>query len=282
MIWLFYLLFGAIVLSTCMRLGAKAGGRKSIEWKPLEPWQPKYAGLIENFDSQNPEVFYEEICQLGKRYLPPTARSIFFQAHQFMAKYNSGYSLLLYLQYLHVKTSSATFRHRKVSEEFKKILFRTKMQEATFSQICSLLKEKGNLNQAIDETKRLFHLTRREISLDVPAIEAVSREHLQTAELLGKYLEDEPEMLPEVPVSALVSPENNHEQTLFRLFEENNFMLKKKVLDSFSKNNGLFCSSLIQQINEMYYEALDDLLIEEEGDDYLINKAYYKQIKQCP
>ena len=244
-------------------------------------WQSKYATLIESFDKQNIETFYNEVCKLGKRYkYPPNARNIYFQSYQFLAKQNSNYALLLYLQYLHVKTPSTNFRHKKVSEEYKKMLFRNKMQETRFQQLCDQLKENHNLPQAIEETKQFFRINRREINLDTQAIEDVGREHSQMAELLGKYLEDESEIVDEIPVSSTILPDNTNESELFRLFEQNNFTLNKKEVDTFARNNGMFCDSLIQQINETYYETLDDVLIEDEEENYMLNKAYYESIKQ--
>ena len=276
--WGYMLVFGGI-LYVCTR-----NWRKDIKAVPSRNnrWQARYASLTKNFDPKQIEPFYKKICKLAARYHQPSAaRSIYFQAHQFTAKHHGTYSLIFYLHYLHVETSSATFRHRRISDDLKTILFRNKMQEARFLEIGNRLKENRNLNQAIDDTKLLFRMTRREIRLDVPEIREVSREQSQTAELLGKYLEDDTGTMPETTTPAIVLPANNSENTLFQLFEQNNFVLNKKEIDTFARNNGMFCDSLIQQINETYYETVDDVLIEDEGDSYTLNQAYYEQIKEC-
>jgi hypothetical protein len=41
---------------------------------------------------------------------------------------------------------------------------------------------------------------------------------------------------------------------------------------------GLFPGGLIESINESCYEKLDDLLIEEEDENYIMNPGYYQII----
>lgn len=137
-----------------------------------------------------------------------------------------------------------------------------------------------DLTKAIEDTKLLFNITRRKIQLDVSVLEEVGKEQSQTAELLGKYLDDESEVTEKETIFLpLVPKENTYETDLFQWFESNNFTINKKEIDTFARNKGVFSNSLIQQINETYYETLDDLLIENEGDDYILNKVYYQQIK---
>jgi hypothetical protein len=130
--------------------------KKKEKQKPA--WKSKCEAIIENFNKQNVEIFYNEVCKLGNRYKEPAiARNIFFQSYEFLAEQNSKYALLLYLQYLNVKTS-VNFRHKEVSEEHKEMLFRDKTQEARFQRLCEQLKENRNLPQAIDEAKQLFQI----------------------------------------------------------------------------------------------------------------------------
>jgi len=287
----FLIVFGIIILTLIWIVTITVRGiklsKKQKDWKCELPvsWQSKLATLTENFDNQNTETFYNEICKLATRYKsPPNARNIYFQSYQFLAKQNSNHALLLYLQYLHVRTPNANFRHRKVSEEYKKLLFQNKTQAEKFQQLCDRLKENRNLEQAENDAKQFFRIHRREISLDTQAVKDVGREHAKTAALLGKYLEDEPEIVEEIieekSVSSDILEEETNESILFRLFEKHNFTLNKKEIDTFARNNGVFAGSLIQQINETYYETLDDLLIEDEEENYTLNKAYYESIKE--
>ncbi len=278
---IFILLIIIIVLTWIISAIYLSKKKKQYEEYTPPSWQSKYAILIGNFDKQNIETFYGEICKLANLYkYPPNARSIFFQSYQFLAKQESSHALLLYLQYLHVKTPNANFRHKKVNGEYKKRLFRNETQAEKFQQLCDRLKENRDIDQAIDDTKYLFRINRREISLDTQAIRDVGREHAQMAALLGKYLEDDPEIMMEgKPASSGVLENETDESAIFRLFERCNFTLNKKEIDTFARNRGMFGSSLIQQINETYYETLDDLLIEDDGENYILNKAYYESIQ---
>jgi hypothetical protein len=273
------LIIGIIIVNLFLFIGRWE--RRRIKYTAPDT-SSQYTSLVDTFDKQNIEAFYDKICKLAARNSSPTARNIYFQAHQFVAKYQVGYSLLFYLHYLHVKTASADFRHRKISANLKKILFRNKQQEQKFAQICARLKENGELNRAIDDSKRLFPITRREIRLDTLAIRKADYEHAQTAELLGKYLEeDEPEILVgETIVYSSGLQEHNSYKDVFRLFEQHHFRINKKEMDTFARNKGLFRESLIQQINEAYYEMWEDVLIEDEGEAYTLNEIYYRQIKQ--
>jgi hypothetical protein len=46
----------------------------------------------------------------------------------------------------------------------------------------------------------------------------------------------------------------------------------------FAKSKGIFKNQLIESINEICYDFLDDVLIEEEDDYYTINRNYFQTI----
>lgn len=50
-------------------------------------------------------------------------------------------------------------------------------------------------------------------------------------------------------------------------------------VDAFVNTKGVFKSQLIDGINEVCYDILDDMLIEEDEDGYTLNEKYYKQIR---
>jgi hypothetical protein len=49
-------------------------------------------------------------------------------------------------------------------------------------------------------------------------------------------------------------------------------------LETFAKSKGVFKNQLIESINEICYEILDDVLIEEEDEFYTINPDYYQKL----
>jgi hypothetical protein len=67
---------------------------------------------------------------------------------------------------------------------------------------------------------------------------------------------------------------------LLELFEMSSFQLSADEVDDFCRNEGLFKNTLINGLNEDFYDILDDLLIETDEENYTINPAYFQQIKQ--
>lgn len=66
---------------------------------------------------------------------------------------------------------------------------------------------------------------------------------------------------------------------LISLFKREKFILSSVQLNDFSVDKGLMTNSIVNQINEAYFETLDDNLIEETEDGWVMNKEYYEQIK---
>ena len=61
-------------------------------------------------------------------------------------------------------------------------------------------------------------------------------------------------------------------------FIKNNYAVPQSELEVFAKSKGLFKNQLIENINEICYEILDDVLIEDEDDYNTINPQYYQRI----
>ena len=67
---------------------------------------------------------------------------------------------------------------------------------------------------------------------------------------------------------------------LISLFKRENFILSSVQLNDFAADKALMTNSIVNQINEAYFETLDDNLIEETEDGWAMNKDYYEQIKK--
>ena len=252
----------------------------------------RYDWLTKNYDYTKPETFYQNICLLNK-YFPKNkfyfgtiekteaeCRRNFFSAHQFLADKNRAYSLLLYLQYLNVKTTnSESFRYRTIPREIRPVLFKNKRMEERFTLICSNFKRDRNFEKAEAETRLLAGVTKRKIELDRQSIEEEKAELSQTAQILGKYLEEEEQTTP-AENTAFSQPDTalDYENELIFLFKNNNFVLNQKEIDKFALDKGLFSDSMIQKINEKYFELFDDVLIEERENAYILNREYVKKL----
>lgn len=60
---------------------------------------------------------------------------------------------------------------------------------------------------------------------------------------------------------------------------QNDYCLSQNQIIAFAQRYGLMANAMINQVNEIYFEMLDDNLIEENGDGWIMNKDYYEQIK---
>ena len=71
---------------------------------------------------------------------------------------------------------------------------------------------------------------------------------------------------------------DSEQQELLDIFVKNNFTLKKSEVEMFAKSKNLMANRLIEKINDLCYEILDDILIEDDEDSWTILEDYLKQI----
>jgi hypothetical protein len=276
-------------------------------------WRARYTCLKKRFTKAREGGFYDAICGLGIMD-NAHAKEIYFKAFKFLATRNKIYALMCYLHYVNID-SFGIINIQPVKMPHRS-LFQDAVQETEFKQIIENLLETHDINYAvkrwklitgqeieldrssIEETQEkqkqiselLYGLiawkerTWQEIELDKSAIEEAQEEQKQVSELLGKYLSEEeavilanPVLLESAPATAIAG---HNEICLFQLFEQNDYKLGKKKINIFAAEKGIFRDSFIQHINEMYFDELDDILIEEDAGAYFLNKEYYKQVKK--
>jgi predicted ATP-binding protein involved in virulence len=62
------------------------------------------------------------------------------------------------------------------------------------------------------------------------------------------------------------------------LFSKRGFTLSINEFDIFVKSRGVFKNSLLDSINEIYFDLLDDVLIEEDEEAITLTETYYSKI----
>lgn len=166
--------------------------------------------------------------------------------------------------------------------------------------VADLVKTK-DLKNALDEVAKIYAPKRKRIQLDAKAINEVQKQDKGTVELLNEYLNDEFEDETATIKSEGINDEeiqieietkqaeekqsafiegialNEVQASVLALFAEKSFNISFTEVDAYCKSLGAFRNRLIDSINESCYEVLDDILIEEEGDNYTINESYYKK-----
>lgn len=265
-------------------------------------WKIKFEELSTNYNG-NPNEFTESVIALGNLNIRnPSVENIFFEASKFMAKHDKEKSLYLYIYYLYYDLKSETFDNKQLTKTIQKNLFKTEEQLKYFEVIVQEFVNDKDLNKALSSISKLYAVKRKKIKLDEETILQVQQQHSGTVELLNEYLWDD---YSEDTADTLIEESNDTEielivsqkkteisQSIFleelslkpiqtktlELFAKNNFVIAQSEIEAFAKSNGVFKNQLIDSINDSCYEHLDDLLIEEDDDDYTINTTYYQRI----
>lgn len=259
-------------------------------------WKIKFGELTSNYSDS--KVFYQEIINLGNQNKNnPSVENIFYEASKFIAGQDKETALSLYIYYIYYDLNSVKFDNKQLSSTIQKQLFKTADHLNNFQTIINEFVSDKDLEKALKSIPGVYEARRKKIQLDRNAIQEVHEKHSGTVELLNEYLRDEEEETentlanPEVLLQIIQKPE----QVVTSPFEDSIHLTKiqQEILEHFSKANlsvlqadfeivarskGMFKNQLIESINESCYETLDDILIEEDEDFYIINETYFNRI----
>jgi hypothetical protein len=265
-------------------------------------WKIKFDELTINYND-NPKLFMDSIISLSNlNKKNPSIEIIFFEASKFISKYNREAALSLYVYYLYYDLKSVTFDNRQLTKTIQKNLFRTNEQLHDFQIIVSELIKDKNLEKALGGVPKIYAVKRKKIKLDTSSIKEVQQHDSETVELLNEYLNDEyeddsnilktqeinnEEATIEITQKIETAQNSNYKKDIaftqiqtkiLDIFAKNNFSVLQSELEAFAKSNGVFKNQLIESINEICYEILDDILIEEEDEFHTINPIYYQNL----
>ncbi len=248
-------------------------------------WKQKLDELLDT-KSKEPEQLLDSILVLAKQNVQnKQASAICRDAAKSIAKKDLQIALILYVYscfYLHRDEKGQP----EMPNNLEKIIAEKPQQLNSFKEILADLAQNMELEKALNATSELFAIKRRKIELDTDSIQEVQTQHAETVQILSQYLEDEDEMLQVVPKVNPV-PAGSYSQELafnalqselLALFAAQNFSLPHTELDAFAKAKRSFRNQLVESINDLCYDELDDLLIEEEENVYTVNPNYYQRI----
>lgn len=262
-------------------------------------WKIKFEQITSSF-RQDAVGFKEQIILLGKLNADnPSVENIFYEASKFIAKESQEIALSLYVHYIQHDLNSATFDNKQLTKTIQKSLFKNEEQLQNFEAIINEFITDRNFEKALNAVPKVYAIKRKKIQLDRSSIKEVQEQHSGTVELLNEYLKDETEEI--IPTTAKINDELElkiseksvenitsiyssdfpfkevHTATL-EYFSKNSFSMLQVEFENFAKSKGAFKNQLIESINEMCYERLDDVLIEEDEDYYTINQDYYHKL----
>jgi len=253
-------------------------------YKNTDAWEVFYSHLSEAFRKEDVQSLYDKICWLAEQNNGIMAkRKIYFDSYQHLVDIDREYSLRLYLYYLHASTE---IKYRKLSVKNSKVLFRKPGEKERFEAICADILEHKDLEKALELFDRIHISQRKKIALNIQAIKSAAEKQSKVAGVLGEWLNDDEDkvIVNEAPSETIVEspvskPLKNPKDALFQLFISNSYRINKEEVDIFARSHGLFTSQFVERINDEHFEQLDDVLIEEDEDYYILNEAYCRQIK---
>lgn len=258
--------------------------------------------IISSSYTSNPKDFELQMVKLGNLNKDnPSVENIFFEASKFITKYDKATALSLYIHYIFWDLKSATFDNKQHNKSIQKSLFTTTEQFETFQAIVNQFIKDKDFDKALLTVSQVYAVKRKKIQLDSSSIKEAQQQHSGTVDLLNKYLKDENEVpqeafketiLPE-EIQISVAQENQEDIVsiyssefafsplhilILEVFHKNNYSLLQSEFEVYVKSNGAFKNQLIDTINEICYDRLDDLLIEEDEEYYTINQHYYHKL----
>jgi hypothetical protein len=262
-------------------------------------WQIELNELKKSFNPELISNFIEGIIHLEEtNQKNPNIENIFFEASKFIATYDKIQSLSYYAKYIYYDLKSKSFDNRKLTKTVQKSLFKTQEQLDDFKAIIAELIKTSDIQTALEKISKIYIPKRKKIHLDKTEIEEVAQKHEGTVELLNEYLNSEKEEnatkhnLPseDIEITFFSNEEKNSifisEISIGKVQEEliikiasNSFKIHQFEVDKFANENQMFKNQLIDSINESCTEYLDgEALIEEDGENYVMEQSYYKII----
>ncbi|WP_163175057.1 tellurite resistance TerB C-terminal domain-containing protein [Bacteroides sp. 51] len=250
-----------------------------------DAWEIYYSRLREAFKPENVQSYYDEVCWLADRNSSVmTKRKLYLDSYQFLVETDREYSLRFYLHYLNVSTE---IKYRKISAKNSKKLFRRQGEKERFDAICTDLLRFKDISKVLDQFDQLQISQRKKISLNIEAIKTAAEKQSKVAGVLSEWLADEEEVpetdrIPQknIEENSRMRSQENPKDVLFQLFIDNSYRINKEEVDIFARSHGLFTSQFVEGINDEHFEELDDVLIEEDEEYYILNEVYCQQIKE--
>lgn len=251
--------------------------------------------LVKEEFKEDAPGFFTRIEKLQEITPLVNQKTILYDSSKFIFPYDKMVSLKFYLKYLLV-----VFDLKEKSKTLPNIskMFEDLAQRKRFETVKTEFEKDKNIEKAFENVEGVFVEKRKKIVLDISTISEVIDKHSETVDLLNQYLqEDESQQTIHKKVEKPVKKELEkstpkkeksssfnlevtpvQEEVILLIATTTEFSVSQKKIAEIATKNGMFKNQLIEQINDLFYELLDDVLIEEEDENYTIIENYYYQI----
>lgn len=260
-------------------------------------WEPRYETLRALLPT-DPAAFAHGVHTLGhQNERNPVIAPLYLEAARQLGELGHDPEQVVHL-YFHYLYYGGKYRHsfnpKPLLKRLEKKLFKLPEQLARFEALRQELLRSRDLAPASAAVPTIWQRERKKIQLDPTAVQTARRLHSGTVELLNEVLQDEP--TPPVaapPAAPLATPTplptqartfapglslSTQQQKLVQLFADQGLTVPQTAVEAFARQHGALRNQLIDSLNEACYDLLDDVLIEESGEDYTIYEAYYQQL----
>ncbi len=248
-------------------------------------WRNTHTLLVEELrSSKNVDVYIANVKKLIKHNSKNYSLDLLlFDSSKVLAGLNNIASMNMYLLYLEVHVGRLNVdKVKELPQYAQKKLFREPGQKEKFDDIVNRFLNDKIIEKAREEIESFYTPKRRRIKLDEKEINKISGQHMETVELLSAFMDDEVVEEEKVDISVIHEQNNSllseQQLELLDVFARNNFIVPRSDVVDFAKKNGFMANSLVDSINEVCYEVLDDVLIEEEEDNWTIFEEYFNVI----
>jgi hypothetical protein len=230
-----------------------------------------------NLKQELDQKSFFEMCEYNSnnKYL----RAIYFDG---ATLFGSGQMLDCLFSYsMHVLVSkSLTSKAKPLPTDIKHALFPSKDSVAKWNDFVQKLPSnlsKEELRHLIEDT---FTIKPRVVSIDPEQLARIAKTNEKTLKSLDAILSDDADEPTTMETATDASALNHNQSDLIRLFLTNENLLLKIEITKFCTQRGLFMTSFVDGINEISYEKLDDLLIEETNDaEFNLNSSLENKIQ---
>ena len=258
-------------------------------------WKIEFTMLKSSFQKEGKNKFIDGIRNIEEtNQKNRNIENIFIEASKFIAKHDSVQSLKYYAQYIYYDLRSNKFDNKPLTKTVQKSLFKTQEQIDDFKRIIAELIQTSDIDKALHEIAQIYMPKRKKIVLDKRAIKEAEQKYDDTVGLLSEYLDVESEkanignleheaveVVPMANNSILISEIRlgKPQEELIKKITTHSFEILQGEVDRFAIENRMFKNQLIDSINEACEAFLDgEALIEEDGENYVIEESYYKAI----
>lgn len=254
-------------------------------------WRSFYKDITDSYDGNITNYLQqvERLAALNKENFGQTY--LLFDASKFLTDKDNISALKMYIRYIEVFSTFSSDEEKPLPKYICKKLFKPKELQDEFESIINNFKKDKDRGKAFSSIDELYLPKRKKLNLDSSEIRKIAEQHSDTVKLLDEAMAEE-QTMPDVqtieenspiimaePIDSSLNITLDSEQIqLLDIFVNNNYIMQKTEVEVFAKSKNLMPNRFIEKINEMCYDILDDVLIEEEDDNWIILEDYLKKI----